>query len=195
MTYKKPKYGTREEWLNAAVVLLNPMLAEKTALRPKRQVLVSAGWPRRDRGGRVIGQCYNSLPGEGANHIFISPMLSTATDVLPTLLHELIHAADDCESQHKGPFRAAWKALGFIDKPTLSVPGPELKAALREIAGELGAYPHKKLNPITAGKPQTTRMLKVECPSCGCVVRMTRRWLDEAGAPECACGTRMDEVA
>lgn len=197
MGSKKPKYGTREEWLNAAVALLNPMFAktEGVSLKPARSVLVSAGWPRRDRGGRVIGQCYNSLPGEGANHVFISPMLSTATDVLPTLLHELIHAADDCKSQHKGEFRKAWKALGFVGKPTQSDPSPELKAALRAIAGELGAYPHKKLNPQTVGKPQTTRMLKVECGGCGCVVRMTRRWLDEAGLPVCGCGLAMVEVA
>jgi hypothetical protein len=109
-------------------------------------------------------------------------------------LHELIHAADDCQSQHKGDFRKAWKALGFVGKPTCSEAGSELAGALRKIAGELGAYPHKRLSPVDL-KKQSTRMLKVQCldEACGCVVRMTRKWLDMVGAPTCACGSEMEE--
>lgn len=190
------KYETREEWLVAAADRLADMIEEKTELKPSASVLVSAGWPRRDRGGKVIGQCYAKKAAQGKHHIFISPMLPSATAVLPTLLHELIHAADDCASSHKGAFRKAWKALGFVGKPTCSEPGKELKAALRELAGELGPYPHTKLEPVQLEKPQTTRMLKVECSTCGCVVRMTRKWLDEVGAPSCACGNgQMEEAA
>ena len=43
---------------------------------------------------------------------------------------------------------------------------------------------------MTAPK-QTTRMLKVECPACGCIIRMTSKWLEEVGTPTCGCGTRM----
>jgi hypothetical protein len=35
-------------------------------------------------------------------------------------------------------------------------------------------------------------LLKVTC-ECGCVVRMTRKWLDEVGPPTCGCGTAMVE--
>lgn len=40
-------------------------------------------------------------------------------------------------------------------------------------------------------------MLKVTCKECGCAVRMTRKWLDEVGAPTCGCGGGMqqEEVA
>jgi hypothetical protein len=41
---------------------------------------------------------------------------------------------------------------------------------------------------------QSTRMLKVACPDCGCVCRMARTWLDCAGAPTCACGAGMVEA-
>lgn len=186
-------YETREEWLIAAAEKLNDMIAEHTDLKPSANVLVSAGWPRRDRGGKVIGQCFAKKASQGKHHIFISPMLPSAAKVLPTLLHELIHAADDCASSHKGAFRKAWKALGFTGKPTCSEPGKELKETLRELAGELGPYPHTKLEPVQIEKPQTTRMLKVVC-RCGCVVRMTRKWLDDRGAPTCACGLQMEEV-
>jgi len=186
---------TREEWLTQAVERLNEMIGEKTDLKPSKSVLVSAGWPRRDRGGKVIGQCWKQGVGGGKHHVFISPMLHKATDVLPALLHELIHAADDCQSQHKGAFRTAWKALGFVGKPTECTPGSDLRAELRALAGDLGAYPHKRLYPGEGVAKQTTRMLKVACEDCGCIIRMTQKWLDEVGAPTSASGTRMEEAA
>ena len=186
---------TREEWLNAAAERLNAVIAEKTELKPSRKVLVSTGWPRRDRSGKVVGQCWKKGVGSGTNHVFVSPTLSTATDVLPVLLHELIHAADDCQSQHKGAFRRAWKALGFTGKPTESTPSPELRAALRALAGELGKYPHDRLYPLGDEKKQTTRMLKVVCEECGCVIRMTKTWIEEVGCPTCACGGVMEQAA
>lgn len=187
-------YETREEWLNEAADRLNNLIEPTTGLKPSANVLVSTGWPRRDRGGKVIGQCWNRESGTGKHHIFISPTLPSAQTVLPTLLHELIHAADDCKSQHKGAFRKAWKALGFEGKPTESTPGKELKAQLREIAAELGPYPHSRLSPAMVEKKQSTRMLKVECGRCGCVLRMTRKWMEEAGLPTCGCGSPMEEA-
>src|SRR5689334_6175126 len=40
------------------------------------------------------------------------------------------------------------------------------------------------------GSPATTRWRKVECSSCGCVVRMSRAWIAQ-GLPTCACGSPM----
>lgn len=187
-------FETREEWLNEAADRLNDLIEPTTGLKPSSNILVSCGWPRRDRGGKVIGQCWNKSSGTGKHHIFISPTLSSPAAVLPTLLHELIHAADDCKSQHKGAFRRAWKALGFEGKPTESTPGKELRATLKALAADLGPYPHSTLNPAASEKKQSTRMLKVECPRCGCVVRMTRKWIEEAGTPTCACGEQMEEA-
>lgn len=185
---------TREEWLNQAAERLNRLIAERTTLKPAKKVLISCGWPRKERGGQVLGTCTPAKHGGGVQHIFVTPRLNRGADVLAVLLHELIHAADDCQNQHKGEFRKAHKAVGFVDKPTTSVPGRELKALLGVIAKDLGAYPHKALTPVDATK-QTTRMLKVECPGCGCLVRMTRAWLDRTGAPTCACGEPMEEAA
>jgi hypothetical protein len=43
-------------------------------------------------------------------------------------------------------------------------------------------------------KKQGTRLIKVACPnaSCGVVLRMTRKYIDEGKVPTCACGTRME---
>lgn len=40
-------------------------------------------------------------------------------------------------------------------------------------------------------KRQTTRMCKVICEQCGCVIRMTRTWMMQAGLPTCGCRGRM----
>lgn len=189
------KANTREEWLDNAADRLNDMIEEQTDLKPAKRIHVSVGFPRRDRGGRVIGQCWNRKSSAGVNHIFISPTLPSPVTVLPTLLHELIHAADDVENQHKGAFRKAWKALGFEGKPTESTPGKELRKALQAISKELGPYPHTVLSPDGGPKKQSTRMLKVECGGCGCIVRMTQKWLDEVGTPTCACGNGMEQAA
>lgn len=186
---------TREEWLNKAVVRLNEMIAEKTELKPSKKVLVSVGFPQNDRKGAIIGQCWPTSTGSGKHHIFITPREGRAVEVLDTLLHELVHAADNCENQHKGPFVKAVRALGLEGKPTATFAGKELRKELKAIAAELGKYPHTRLSPLDVVPKQTTRMLKVECPECGCVVRMTRKWLDEAGAPTCACGNQMEESA
>lgn len=192
----KAKYDTREAWLIAAAEVINGWIAEKTDLTPAKKTQVSVGFPRRERGGKIIGQCYGGKSGGGVQNVYVSPRLGTATQALPVLAHELIHAADDCESGHQGAFRKAWKALGFTGKPTASEPGPDLKQACRELAGELGPYPHTKLVPVDGpGKPQSTRMLKVECVACGCVIRMTNKWIEEAGTPTCGCGEDMELAA
>ena len=33
---------------------------------------------------------------------------------------------------------------------------------------------------------------RVECPDCGCIVRMTEKWIDDAGLPTCGCGAKME---
>lgn len=39
-------------------------------------------------------------------------------------------------------------------------------------------------------KKQSTRLIKVECPCCGYVARVTRKWLKE-GRPKCPKGETM----
>lgn len=41
---------------------------------------------------------------------------------------------------------------------------------------------------------QTTRLLRCECPQCGFLARITRRWIDY-GLPECACGGQWQVAA
>jgi hypothetical protein len=47
--------------------------------------------------------------------------------------------------------------------------------------------PHAALGFGASSAPpkQKARLLKAECGDCGYTVRVTRKWVDEAGAPHC----------
>lgn len=185
------KHTTREEWLHAAVKALEPTLKHAAGMTMPKVVRLSCGWPTKP--GKGAGWCFESrAAADKATHIFVIPTIDSPPTVLAILLHEMIHAADDCKSAHGGAFAKAHKAVGFTGKPTASTPSPDLEATLHEVARALGPYPHKALMPSTKEAKQSTRMLKVECNEaaggCGMIVRTTRKWLEASGLPSCGCG-------
>lgn len=179
---------TREEWLEKAVENLGPWFDRAGYTLPK--VRVSVGWPKGARKA-TIGQCFKSACAkDGTPQIFISPVLEEVTSpygVLPTLVHELLHACDDCVSGHGAGFKRGMKALGLEGKATSTHAGEELLAMLKEIAQELGQYPHSELNVSEQIKKQKTRLLKVSCDACGYVCRVTAKWIEAQGTPICPC--------
>ncbi len=190
----------RENWLNAAVEIFRPRFVEIGLPLPE-VVRISVGFPlagARGENRRILGiTVCRKASTAGVNEVFISPLYDNAHDVLATVLHELIHAADDLESGHRGRFADAFAALGF-EGSTLSVtPGVTLSMEFATIAASLGPYPHAALDAdILCGKrdapvaapvggdeaapvrrrvssgpvTQTTRMIKVSCvtPDCEC---------------------------
>jgi hypothetical protein len=185
-------FATREEWLGAAAQAMRPMFdAQGAADYPRFRV--SCGWPKGGR-GKTIGQAWHPKDsGDATSELFISPELDDAGRVLATLMHELVHAVVGNEAGHKGPFRKLAKGLGLEGKMTATVAGEALAADLLLLTGDLGPYPHAELSKLSVTK-QGTRMRKVSCPKCGCIIRMTAKWLEEAGAPTCGCGGEMVEA-
>lgn len=186
----------REAWLIDAVKHLSDLLEEDVP-----PVRVSVGWPGgRSRKGVTIGQCWPTAAAEdGVCQIFLSPIRGgdRTIDILGTLLHEIIHAVDDCKSGHRGNFARIAKGVGFVPKLTSSDNrSDELNEALSAIAERMGYFPHSAITTLTRAadqpKKQATRMLKLTAPCCGYTVRTTRKWLDE-GRPSCPCGTEMEE--
>jgi hypothetical protein len=186
---------TREQWLVQAVEIITPLFKEQGHKVPK--VRASCGWPS-SRGlsskKPAIGECWSSkCSSDGVHEIFISPRLSDADSqggVLATLVHEVVHAAVGLENKHNKVFRKCAIAVGLEGKMTATTAGEALMVRIKEWSSALGDYPHAKINP--AFRPtakQTTRLIKAECPKCGYNVRVTRKWLDEAGAPLCPCSS------
>jgi len=187
---------SREEWLGRLVDALRPTFADLGYPLPER-VRVSCGWPSRSAlssKAQRIGEAWsNRCSEDGAHETFLSPVLADPVDVGAVLVHELVHHAVGVEHGHKGPFRKLAIAVGLTGKMTATTAGEDLQERLHALTKQLGPYPHAKLAGGSGKKKQGTRMLKVTCGDCGCIARMTRQWLDEIGAPTCACGGAMAE--
>jgi hypothetical protein len=192
--------STREAWLGQAAAALADEFLEDHDVPPLR---ISVGFP----GGRsnrktTIGQCWRSdTATDGVNQIFLSPIRGEddTIKVLATLLHEMIHAIDNCESGHRGNFARIAKACGFVAKLTSSDNHTEEMAGrLKYVRDQVGTFPHAALVQIGRAadepKKQGTRMLKVVCPDDGYTLRTTQKWLD-VGLPTCPCGTEMEASA
>jgi hypothetical protein len=213
---------TREEWLHQAIEALRSKFEEIGFPLPEKiHVSVGFGYGAKRESATILGQCWpTTLSEDGVNHIFISPEMNDSARVLDVLIHELVHAADNCKSGHKGDFAKHAKKLGLTGKMTSTIATPELAEMLRELAKAIGPYDHAKL--YTSGAPikpkedpegpeepeepeepaapsgpkkQGTRMIKVvcstECECGGYVVRTTQKWI-EVGMPVCPFGTVMD---
>jgi len=181
---------TREQWLGAITSLLRPRFAAIGSPLPD-EIAVSCGWPSqngRARKNRVIGECWKVEASAAARpEIFVSPMLADSVDVGAVLVHELIHAAHP-DAGHRGAFKRSALALGLTGRMTATAPGDQLRHDLVALAEQIGQpYPHGEIHAPADERKQSTRMLKLECPGCGYVIRTTRIWL-EVGRPVCCCG-------
>lgn len=158
---------TRESWLIAAAQTLEPFLTE--ASYPLPTVVLSVGFPKGSGKGKVVGQCFHQKHTEGkAASIFIHPALATAEAALPTLLHELLHAAlfaADIKHKHGGPFAEAMERMGFEKPWTGSNASEGLVEKLKKVAVDLGPYPHPGFKAIAPDKErkQPTRMVPWVC--------------------------------
>ena len=193
----------RETWLRQAVEIMRPYVAERTGHHIPDGLWVSVGFPvtgSRSRNGlKTIGECHYAT-ADGVPAVFIHPTLDDGARVLDVLLHETVHAALPVGTGHRAPFRRAVTACGLAGKPTATIveAGSPLADEIGRWLEALGDYPHAAVSTANR-KKQTTRMLRVSCSCRGMdareqySVRMTRKWLDEMGAPSCPCGEIMLE--
>jgi hypothetical protein len=179
---------TREEWLNLALNELRPLFKTKAAVEVPADARVSVGFPGGGSARKRIGECWpRARSTDKVNEIFISPVLSNPMRMLDVLVHEAIHAIDDCVSGHKKAFKSIAVAVGLEGKMTATKAGAELTAELQTIIDRLPPLTHGALD-LAGRKKQPTRLLKLECDSCGMIIRTTSKWIEQTGNPQCACG-------
>jgi hypothetical protein len=191
-------HETREEWLNAAIVLLSPLFEEAGAPIPDK-VRVSIGFCSTGRKSSRVGECWdNAASADSHFEIFIRPEIGDPVKALDILSHELVHAAVGLKAGHGAPFKRVAVAIGFTGKMKSTVAGPELRAKLEKIHSKLGSFPHAPLMGDNGRKKQTTRLIKCECKNCfndkgkPYSIRMSREWIEALGAPICpGCGEQM----
>jgi hypothetical protein len=190
----KGDWHSREAWLYQATYGHLKPLFKQLANVDIPDVRVSVGFALGSK--TLIGQCWTrDSASDGLNQIFVSPRLGDVM-ALATLVHELVHAVQDCQTGHGPEYARLAKAVGLEPGPRgfrSTLPGPELVLAIQSILSDMPKYPHAQIKPPEAAeKKQATRMLKVTCTDreCGYVVRTTQKWVD-VGLPTCHCGSDM----
>jgi DNA-directed RNA polymerase subunit RPC12/RpoP len=189
----------REQYLQKATKHFAKSLFAPAGYEVPADVKVTTSLPSRRAFGtkkRTIGQCYSRECSDAkVNEVFISPTIDNSIEVLATLVHELVHAIDNCEHGHKKEFIKIARAVGLQGKPTecTAVEGTKLYELLEKYVEKNGKFPHKKIDIFVDTKKQSTRMIKIECPHCGFKVRASRKVIDEIdnNHVQCwSCGSR-----
>lgn len=183
---------TREAWLNRANLSIRAWFKEVGFPLPEK-IRISCGFPAGRGSKKFIGQCWSpEASKDKTTEIFINPTQDDAFRVLDILVHEDVHAAVGNKCGHKGPFIKCAKVIGLTGKWTATVAGPELKGKIDALLKTLPPYPHAAINlGMSPIKKQSTRLLKATC-DCGYTVRITRKWVDEVGAPHCPVHGEME---
>lgn len=185
------KTKTREQWLQEMAAKLRSYKFGPVKIKVP-DVQISAGFPlgkrvvKAEGESGAVGQCFNiKAARDKKHHIFVSPVVDDAVKVVAILAHEMLHAAM-FEEGHNGVFLKAAQSIGLEGKATATTAGEAFKRSVKQWIQELGPYPHGGLSAGEAShKPkQGTRLIKVECPKCGYIVRTTQKWL-ELGNPYC----------
>ena len=176
----------------AAVALMRPLFTDKGYTVP--EVRVSCGWPSSralSAKKRCLGEAWSKeASSENIANIFITPWLEEdpvdADGILPTLVHELVHATVGNKESHNKVFGKCARAVGLEGKLTATIAGKDLLGQCAKWHSALGPFPHGRLDSLKRPtKKQTTRLIKCEDKESGYNVRITRKWLEEGGAPIC----------
>ena len=174
---------TRELWLQNAVDLVSPIFKNKGYTIPKVQV--SCGFPSTGNKSKHVGQCWGkSSTNDGTNQLFISPVLDEPVQVLDTLVHELVHAVDDCMHHHGPEFKKIATDVGLQGLMREASAGPWLLEQLTAISRQLGKYPHSKINLAHSSSKKTGPRPRAKCKKCGYEVTPLKKWL-HMGPPLC----------
>ena len=205
MTGKQIRFKNRESWLHFIVEEMRPKFADIDFPLPEK-IRVAIGFTSKGKSKKVIGQCWDKAASSDDHYeIFIVPWLNSKEghlelEIAAVLAHELIHTRD---LTHGKTFKTISKTIGLIGPATATRPGPLFRQLIKPILDEAGSFPHGVLNtegplvrtdgeegdslkPLTDAPPsQLNRYIQCKCDHCGYITRLTRKWLDEVGAPFC----------
>ena len=148
-------YINREEWLTAALEEIRPIFDAAGHPLPAH-IRVTCGFPLTFKRTGNLGEAYPAASsGDKTVEVLISPTLADNWKVFTVLF-------DTLESISK---------RGVIAGDCTA------------LADGLGKYPHAAIT-INTRKPQTARMLKASCPTCGMIIRLTAKWAHQL--PTCS---------
>lgn len=186
-------YQTREDWFNAFIGKAREQFEAVGSPLPNN-IRVAVGFTSKGSRGRRIGECWSDVCSEdGQFEIFIKPTLDSAARICDVLTHELVHVACGLEAGHNAYFKRVAYSLGLTGKPTATVAGKDWYVWALPVIEALGPLPYGALadGQHTGRKKQKSSLLKVECPECGWLARVTAKHIDGHDHLTCAvpdCG-------
>ena len=138
------KFQYAEQWLSEACKLFEPIFSKKGYAIPDVRVLYgfSIDGYNIKKKRQYLGECLSSsYTHDGQIIIVVTPLRRHGVDVLSILGHELVHAVDDCESQHGDAFKKIASDIGYEFIGITTYPGESLMNDLRKFSNELGKFP------------------------------------------------------
>lgn len=181
-------HTTREGWLRAAIGEVSPLFDKLGRPLPDK-IRCAIAFTSTGKRGQMTGECWHPDASSDKHYeIIIRADLFDPVEVLSELIHQLIHALLPLSVKHGKAFRDLALRIGLEGNMRHTHPNPILRDYLQNIAANLGALPHAKLDFAGASdvpKKQGVRYLKAECPAaCGYTIRITAKWA-KAGLPFC----------
>jgi hypothetical protein len=172
----------RESWLQSAVKEVSLLFRSVGYSVPKVQI--SVGFTGSGKHTNSIGECWPTvLALDNVNHIFITPTLDEPVQILEVIVHELVHAIDDCNHKHGQEFKLIATKIGLEGPMRATTAGATLSIELHRVAKLLGKFPHKKLK-LREKRLFMRKRPSAECPKCEYRVPMLKLYL-QFGAPLC----------
>lgn len=148
-------HTNREEWLTAALEEIRPIFSDVGAALPAA-IRVTCGFPLTFKRTGNLGEAYPASSSlDRTVEVLIAPTIDNPVQV----------------------FGVLFDTLQSIKKYVVE------QGDCSALIDSLGAYPHAAIT-IQARKPQTARMLKASCPTCGMIIRLTAKWAHQL--PTCS---------
>lgn len=170
----------REDWLQRAAVVLEEQLFKPVGLSVPRKTVYGVGPVNGLRGAvsknKTLGICIPSGMSKTGNiEVVIDISVDDKRQAVETLIHEMLHATDDCKSGHKGHFAKHYKLIGLTGKATATTMTDASWQEIEPCLNRLGDYPHAAVDLSKGRKKQTTRQKKAVCDCCGKSLRESRK--------------------
>ena len=188
--------GTREEW--AQMILGNLFLALTeigiawNTPTPRELRVALAPLPR-----TTLGRCHSSKKSVGGNvnMIDLSTDQGDPLELTHTLLHELLHALDDCHSGHRGRWRRWADQIGI--ERVGHKRGPIAEKLVQDALAAVGT-PGNHVQTVPSKRKAESSQIRFACPECSRHVHMPRKLADEGfavGCVECEAAMQPQEAA
>ncbi len=147
---------------------------------------ISTGYPS---GGRRSRQISESWSGDDSDSfvIYVRPDSEDEVAVAAAIAFQLCRISVDGKDEHGHLFRHLAISIGLKGRASEAPAGTLFKEMIQPILDSAGKMPRTDATRTKGTQPreQTTRMIKVTCPKCGYLARVSREWINDVGPPLC----------